>query len=174
MIEKIMKLFMSTENRIMFDTYTKYFPTIGKCIRKGRGSRVKVIDTNTGEVEDYDSWADLDKVYKQVNKDDAPVVQELPKIWTYGHATRHSEIMRHFRSIFKDQAFTSGAFTKPGWVYYIDHNGAFCATTNDMVINLLVNSKEWIQYELPPLKKFTKAQIAELIGMDACEFEIVG
>jgi hypothetical protein len=43
-----------------------------------------------------------------------------------------------------------------------------------MVINLLVNSKEWTKYELPPLKKFTKAQIAEVLKMDASEFEIVG
>ena len=174
MFEKIMRIFMSTENQKMFDVYIKYFPTIGKSLKKCKGSRIRVIDNSTGEVEDYNSWVELDQVYKQVNKDDAPVVQEMPKIWTYGHLTRSGEILKYFKNVYKGKVFTTGAFTKPTWVYYIDHNGVFCATSNEMVINLLVNSKEWTKYELPPLKKFTKAQIAEVLKMDASEFEIVG
>lgn len=163
---------MSTDNRIMFDTYITYFPTIGKTMKKMRGTKVRVIDNETGEAEEYNSWLELDAVYKQVNKDYAPVVQELPKIWTYGNATRHKELLRYFQSVYGDRAYISGAFSKNNWVYYIDHNGRFCSTSNDLVIDLLENSKEWTKYELPPLKKFTKAQIAELIGMDENEFEI--
>lgn len=173
MLEKISKWFMSTDNQTMFDTYIAYFPTIGKTMRKLRGTRIRVTTTATGEVEEYNSWAELDAVYKQVNKDDAPIVQELPKIWTYGHAARYNEISKHFKKIYGEVA-SVGTYNKPTWVYYVDSNGCLCSTSNDMVIDLLKNSKEWTKYELPPLKKYTKAQIAELLGMDVNEFEIVG
>ena len=172
MLEKITKWFMSTDSRTMFDTYISYFPTIGKSMKKLRGTKVRVNDNKTAESEQSNSWLELDAVYKQVNKDDSPVVQELPKIWTYGSVTRYKELLRYFQSVYGDRGYINGAFTKAGWVYYIDHNGCFCATSNDLVIDLLENSKEWTKYELPPLKKFTKAQIAAMIGMDENEFEI--
>ena len=174
MLEKITKWFMPTDNQTMFDTYIAYFPTIGKTMRKMRGSRIRVTDTTTGEVEEYNSWTELDAVYKQVNKDESPVEHELPKIWTYGHPTRFKEILKYFKSVYGERGYMAGSFSKSGWVYYIDHNGYLCSTSNDMVIDLLKNSKEWTEYKLPPLKKFTKAQIAELLGMDVNEFEIVG
>ena len=47
------------------------------------------------------------------------------------------------------------------------------ATNNTMVIDLLKNSSDWEEYKLPEPKRFTKADIAGMIGMDVDAFVIV-
>lgn len=98
------------------------------------------------------------------------------KYWTYGKSNKYqNEALINFFSqrYQKKPILLYGRFKKEDWVYYFDANNNLCETNNQLVINLLKQSDDWIEYTLPETKKYTKEEIAHMIGMDVTQFEIV-
>lgn len=173
-----------------FNKYVSYFPTIGKQLKLGRNGSVLVIDKNTNQTTTYKNWEELNEVYGLFpHQLSSPVVEEktiqvkptqesilrLQKIWTFGHPTRFNEIKKEFCKQYglDDNALIGGNFNKSNWVYYLDSTNSLVATNNTMVIDLLKNSSDWKEYKLPEPKRFTKADIAGMIGMDVDSFVII-
>ena len=173
-----------------FNKYVSYFPTIGKQLKLGRNGSVLVIDKNTNQTTTYKNWEELNEVYGLFPcQPSSPVVEEKPiqvnstkesiirlqKIWTFGHPTRFNEIKKEFCKQYglDDNALIGDNFNKSNWVYYLDSTNSLVATNNTMVIDLLKNSSDWVEYILPEPKRFTKADIAGMIGMDVDSFVIV-
>lgn len=103
------------------------------------------------------------------------IVEEQPplKFWTFGHPTRYKEIIRKFSEMYGvDERLLKG-FNKPDWVYYFDSHKFLISTNNSMVIDILKNSIDWTEYKLPEPKRFTKEEIAGMIGMSVDSFIIV-
>lgn len=173
-----------------FNKYVSYFPTIGKQLKLGRNGSVLVIDKNTNQTTTYKNWEELNEVYGlftqqpsspvveekfiQINSIKEPIIR-LQKIWTFGHPTRFNEIKKEFCKQYglDDNALIGGNFNKSNWVYYLDSTNSLVATNNTMVIDLLKNSSDWEEYKLPEPKRFTKADIAGMIGMDIDSFVII-
>lgn len=188
-IQKIKQLFMPSYNEF-FNKYVSYFPTIGKQLKMGRNGSVLVIDKNTKQTATYKNWDELNEIYGLFpRQSSSPVVEEKPiqvkstpgsiirlqKIWTFGHPTRFNEIQKAFCRYYglDEKTLIVGNFNKPNWVYYLDSTNSLVATNNTMVIDLLKNSSDWEEYKLPEPKRFTKADIAGMIGMDVDAFVIV-
>lgn len=55
---------MPNNTKIMFDTYIKYFPTVDKKLKLIRGGKIRVTNINNGQIETYNSWEELNNVYK--------------------------------------------------------------------------------------------------------------
>lgn len=64
MIDKIKSFFMSSNVKTMFDTYVKYFPTVDKKLKLLRGGKIQVTNINSNQIETYNSWEELNNVYK--------------------------------------------------------------------------------------------------------------
>lgn len=185
-----------------FNKYVTYFPTIGKQVKLGRGGTIQVIDKSTKEVVTYKNWDEVNEKYRlfpyvtdQGVSVSLPPVDTLTesqltiepkeaeetscitiytaKYWTFGHPTRYKELIRKFSEMYNvDERLLTG-FNKPDWVYYFDSHNFLISTNNSMVIDLLQNSSDWSQYRLPEPKKFTKEEIAGMIGMSVDSFEII-
>lgn len=194
---------MSTDNKLMFDTYLKFFPTIGKKIKLIKGGKVKVIDNN-GEEKIYNNWIELNNEYKQLPELVEYEEKTLPNINTekpnhmnnfldqtilkgpdysrfnspnirwymFGDPVRYGELKKKFEELNRVNLPVDFEISRRDRVYYVDYNGNFIATTSEMVINLLSHSMEWREYKLPQPVHFTKAQIAQKIGMDINSFII--
>lgn len=186
-IQKIKQFFMPSHNEY-FNKYVSYFPTIGKQLKLGRNGSVLVIDKNTNQTTTYKNWEELNEVYKlfpvTIDKTTPTVATESSKdnttistikYWTFGHPTRFNEIKKKFCKQYglDDNVLIGDNFNKPNWVYYLDSTNSLVATNNTMVIDLLKNSSDWVEYILPEPKRFTKADIAGMIGMDVDSFVIV-
>lgn len=172
-----------------FSKYVSYFPTIDKQLRLGRNGTINVTDKKTGQVENYKSWIELNNVYQQFPEEiemttktqkeikvETPVITVSPKnkVYVFGHATRYEEIAKFFKDTYGIvNSFSNNSFNKPGWVYYVDSKNNLVSTGNEIVIDLLKNSADWEEYKLPEPVKFTKAEIAEMIGMNVESFIIV-
>lgn len=182
MIQKLTALFMDKENKDFFKVYAKYFPTINKTLKLGRGGVVNVINNETKEVESYKNWGELNYIYKQLPIDKKWLNENHPhtqfKFWAFGDPTRYAELKAAMESKYTEICnsniiFDSAMdFKKSGWVYYMDSSNNFCQTSNKMVIDLLQNSSDWTQIKLAS-KKLTKSDIAKLIGLSVDQFEIV-
>jgi hypothetical protein len=183
MIQKLKQWFMPRTHKEYFNKYASYFPTVNKQLKLGRAGAINVIDKNTGTTEVYSNWDELNSVYKQfpVESVETPKVETTKaigpttvKYWVKGHPTRHKELAQFFVDKYGvNNSFSSNNFNKSGWVYYVDTKGGLVSTSNDIVIELLQNSSDWVEYVLPEPKKYTKAQIAELLGWDVNSFEII-
>lgn len=182
MLQKLTTLFMDKENKDFFKVYIKYFPTINKTLKMGRGGIVNVIDDSTKKTESYNNWEELNYVYKQLPVDEEWLKKNHPNIpfkyWTYGDPNRFADIKEAMENKYKeicdntiDIKFNMD-FKKSDWVYYIDSLNNCCQTNNKLVIDLLQNSSDWIQFKLET-KKLTKSDIAKLIGLNVDQFEIV-
>ena len=69
MMQKLTTLFMDKENKDFFKVYAKYFPTVNKTLKLGRGGVVNVINNDTNRVESYKNWHELNYIYKhQIHK----------------------------------------------------------------------------------------------------------
>ena len=172
----IKNLFMN--NGKYFDKYVAYLPTIGKQLKKERAC-IKVIDKETHQIEVYNNWEELNDVYKlfPVNEKNVTIISEVPlvKYWTYGHKTRFKELIKFFSNQYGvTQKSLMGSFNNTDWVYYLDSHKNICGSSNPMIIDLLKNSSDWVEYKLPPLKKFSKEEIAAIVGMDKDSFIIEG
>lgn len=55
---------MSSNVKTMFDTYVKYFPTVDKKLKLLRGGKIQVTNINSNQIETYNSWEELNNVYK--------------------------------------------------------------------------------------------------------------
>lgn len=174
---------MSNCSKNMFDTYISYFPTIKKQLKLERGGRIKVIDIVTNDIEYYNNWFELNAVYKQVQseemvKEEKQITQMEEKniknkYFIFGHKTRYNEVMQVFAEAYNipiSKLFIS--FEKEDSVYFFDSNMNLRVTANDMVIDILQNS-DWEELKLAEPIKFTKEDIAKMIGMDITQFEIV-
>lgn len=64
MIDKIKSFFMASDVKTMFDIYIKYFPTINKKLKLLGGGKIRVTNNNSGQIEIYNSWEELNNVYK--------------------------------------------------------------------------------------------------------------
>lgn len=172
---------MTKNKKEMFNAYVEYFPTINKRLKLDRGGKIRVICDNC-EVEIFDSWESLNNKYQLFpTSTQSAIIEEtasIPfKVWTYGDPNRYKEIKvameeKYLKICGKTIKFDSLDFKKKDWVYFMDSEGNFCQSGNDMVINLLQNSNDWVEFKLP-IKKYTKAEIAELIGLSVNQFEIV-
>lgn len=169
---------MTNNSKQMFDTYVKYFPSINKLLKLDRGGKVKVIDQKTNSTEIYQSWDELNNVYKQVPGFKEEVKEEVRfKFWTFGHPTKYNELKqlmeaKYFELVGRKINLDSLDFKKSNWVYFMSPTGDFCQTSNEIVLSLLKDSTEWEQLTLP-IKQFTKQDIAVMIGMSVDQFEIV-
>lgn len=168
-------------NKDFFNVYIKYFPTINKTLKMGRGGAVNVINNETQEVESYKNWQELNYVYKQLPIDEKWLNENHPnipfKFWTFGDPNRYDEIKlamenKYLEICNRTVDFKAMDFKKSDWVYYMDSSNDFCQTSNKMVIDLLQNSSDWTQIKLAP-KKLTKSDIAKLIGLSVDQFEII-
>lgn len=185
-----------------FNKYVTYFPTIGKQVKLGRGGTIQVIDKSTKEVVTYKNWDEVNEKYRlfpyvtdqgvsvslppvdtltesqltiepKEAEETSCITAYICKYWTFGHPTRYKELIRKFSEMYNvDERLLTG-FNKPDWVYYFDSHNFLISTNNSMVIDLLQNSSDWSQYRLPEPKKFTKEEIAGMIGMSADSFEII-
>lgn len=168
---------MSMDNKTMFNEYVKYFPTIGKHMKLLRGGKIRVNDSN-GDFELFDSWEGLNNKYQLFETTTAPLQMKIIqfKIWAYGDPNRCKDIKEAMEKKYFDVCGRAIKFEldfkKKNWVYFIDSEGNFCQSGNEMVINLLRNSSDWEEFKLP-IKKFTKAEIAEYVGLSVDQFEIV-
>lgn len=188
MINKIKYLFMSTNNKLMFDTYIKYFSKKGIKIKLERGGKIKVFYQD-GPVL-YNNWEDLNRVYKQLPVDEnqetpvediksvdpiVPVTEYVNKYkwFVYGSKTRSKELLNKFCELNDIPVLNGYDMNKPNWVYYLDSHKNFCSTNNEMIIDLLKSSSDWKEYTLPDPIKLTKQQIAKMINMDPEAFIII-
>lgn len=168
---------MSMDNKTMFNEYEKYFPTIGKHMKLLRGGKIRVYDSN-GNFEMFDSWESLNDKYQLFETTTAPLQLKLVpfKVWAYGDPNRYKDIKSAMEKKYLDVCGKvikiELDFKKKNWVYFIDSEGNFCQSGNEMVINLLRDSSDWEEFKLP-IKKFTKAEIAEYVGLSVDQFEIV-
>lgn len=55
---------MPSDTKTMFDTYIKYFPTVDKKLKLIKGGKIRVTNINSGQIETYNSWEELNNVYK--------------------------------------------------------------------------------------------------------------
>jgi hypothetical protein len=173
LIQKLRQIFMPTNYKEMFNAYLNFFSERGEKMKLERGGKVKVINKN-GTSELFDSWEKLNEKYQLFpieNKKDVPF-----KIWTFGDPNRYKEIKtemekKYYEICGKSIKFDSIDFKKKNWVYFINSEGSFCQTCNDMVIDLLKSSSEWEEFKLP-IKIFTKTDIAKIIGLDVDQFEL--
>lgn len=185
-----------------FNKYVTYFPTIGKQVKLGRDGEIQVIDISTNEVVTYKNWDEVNEKYglfpyvtDQGVSVSLPPVDTLTesqltiepkeaeetscitiytvKYWTFGHPTRYKELIKKFSEMYNVDERSLTGFNKPDWVYYFDSHNFLISTNNSMVIDLLQNSSDWSQYRLPEPKKFTKEEIAGMIGMSVDSFEII-
>ena len=158
-------------NSEMFDVYVKYFAAQNKKIKLQRRG-VSILGSSGEVIEHYSSWIDLDKVYKQVNKyenEELPVITE--RIYCWGNL--NINIASKLRNKITGQANAYAPFDKPNYIYFLDSKGNLCQTCNDMVIDLITNSKDWKEYKYEPIK-ITKAEIAKRFGYSSPdEFEII-
>ena len=189
MINKIKYLFMSTNNKLMFDTYIKYFSKNGTKIKLERGGKIRVF-TQEGPIL-YNNWDDLNRVYKQLPIDEnqetpeedfkfvTPITptlyaaSEKYKWFVYGSKTRSKELLNKFCELNDIPVLNGYDMNKPNWVYYLDSQKHFCSTNNEMIIDLLKSSSDWKEYTLPEPIKLTKQQIAKMINMDPEAFVII-
>lgn len=165
-------------NKDMFNAYIKYFPTINKSMKLIRNGRIRVTDNKTNEAEVYNDWEKLNEVYRllPVDKPEVETVKEF-KYWAYGDPFRSAELRKlmedkYFEVCGKVIKMDTLDFKKKDWVYFIGPKGDFCQSSNDMVIQLLKTSSDWMQLKLD-IKKYTKADIAKLIGLPVDQFVIV-
>lgn len=179
----------------MFNTYVKYFPTIDKTIKLIRGGKIKVTDNKLNKETIYNSWDELNSEYQQVDgyineppkqepKQEEPKKKvEIFKVWTYGDPENSDELRqamsdKYFEFCGKRLTFKELSFKKPNWIYMLGAaesnrpNGVYIETCNDVVKFILENSEDWEQLKVP-VKLFTKADIAKLIGMSVDKFEII-
>ena len=165
---------MSVDSKEMFNKYVQFFPTIGKKLKLMGSGKIKVFGRDEDEI--YDSWDALNRIYRLFEVEE--LVENKPfKYWTYGDPNRYEDIKEAMEKKYveicgKPIKMDILDFKKTNWVYYIDYDGNFCQSGNDMVISLLKNSSEWIEFKLP-IKKLTKEDIAKLIGLRVDQFEIV-
>lgn len=186
-LQKIKRFFMPSHNEY-FNKYVEYLPTIGKQLKLGRNGSVLILDKTTNQTTTYKNWEELNKIYKlfpvtidkttptaaiKSSKDNITV--STIKYWTFGHPTRFNEIKKEFCKQYglDDNTLVGSNFNKSNWVYYLDSTNSLVATNNTMVIDLLKNSSDWVEYILPEPKRFTKADIAGMIGMDVDSFVII-
>lgn len=165
-------------NKNMFNVYVNYFPTIGKTLKLIRNGRIRIIDNNTKAEEVYDNWDKLNEVYRLFPVDGLEVetVKEF-KYWVYGNPSRPDDLRKlmedkYFEVCGKKIKINTLDFKKTDWVYFIGPKGDFCQSSNDMIIQILQNSSDWKQLKLP-VKKYTKSDIALMIGLPIDQFEIV-
>lgn len=169
---------MSMDNKTMFNEYIKYFTTINKRIKLDRRGKIRVIDNISNDFEVFDSWESLNNKYQLFESTTAPLqMKRSPfKVWTYGDPNRCKDIKAAMEKKYLDACGRvikfELDFKKKNWVYFIDSEGNFCQSGNEMVINLLRDSSDWEEFKLP-IKKFTKAEIAEYVGLSVDQFEIV-
>lgn len=181
MFRKLKQLFMPSHNEY-FNKYVLYFPTIGKQLKMGRHGIIQVIDKTSKATEIYEDWDELNRVYElfpvdqtqPIVESNKPVAAPMVKYWAQGHNKRSAELIDFFSKTYNCPINRlKNNFNKPDWVYYFDSAGCLCSTNNVMVRELLAYSSDWVEYKLPEPKKFTKADIAGMIGMDADSFIIV-
>lgn len=173
---------MPTHNEY-FNKYVSYLPTIGKQLKLGRNGTINVIDKSTNKTENYSNWDDMNMAYGlfPIEESTNPAVEtkttfSLPQIkyWAHGSSNRSNELIKFFAKTYNCPINKlKNNFNRPDWVYYFDSTGYLCATNNVMVSELLSHSSDWVEYKLPEPKKFTKADIAGIIGMDVDSFIIV-
>lgn len=185
-----------------FNKYVAYFPTIGKQVKLGRGGTIQVIDKSTKEVITYRNWDEVNEKYRlfpfvtdqgvsvtlppidtlteeqliidpKESEEVSSITCYVCKYWTFGHPTRYKELIKKFGEMYDVDVRLLSGFNKPDWVYYFDSHNFLISTNNSMVVDLLQNSSDWVQYKLPELKKFTKEDIAGMIGMSVDSFEII-
>ena len=170
--QKIKNYHMAS-NSVMFDTYIKYFASINKKIKLQRKG-INVLSSNGELLETYKTWDDLNAVYRQVQTDelaDIPIPSiQGPKLYCWGNTNpKIADKLRE--AILGDQKSTS--FNNPKQIYYMDSHGYLCQTSNELVIDLITNSKEWEEYKYKPVK-LTKEEIAKKFGFTSVdEFEII-
>lgn len=168
-----------------FNKYVSYFPSIDKQLKLGRNGTILVIDKSNNQCSTYKNWEELNMQYKlfpyesnisninETKVDHKQKTSSAIKYWAFGHPTRFKELIKKFNEFYNlDENILTG-FNKQNWVYYFDSNNSLISTNNSMVIDLLQNSKDWVEYKLPEPRKFTKAEIAGMIGMDIDSFEII-
>lgn len=179
MLNKIKSYFMSTPTKNMFNDYLAYFPTINKQLKLLRGGKISVIDKDTKETEVYNNWDELNSVYQlfplpELELAEFKIIDEpKQKYWCYGNPTRSNELIDFFSNYYLvNRNNISNGFKYANKVYYLDHNHNLCETSSQLVIDLLVNSSEWQEYKLET-KKYTKADIAKILGLTVDQFEIV-
>lgn len=168
---------MSTPTKNMFNDYLAYFPTINKQLKLLRGGKISVIDKNTKETEVYNNWDELNSVYQLFPLPELAeftiIDEPKQKYFCYGNPTRSNELIDFFSNYYKvNRNNISNGFKYINKVYYLDHNHNLCETSSQLVIDLLVNSSEWQEYKLET-KKYTKADIAKILGLTVDQFEIV-
>ena len=175
MIQKLRQIFMPADFKEMFNAYIRFFSERGEKIKLERGGKIRVIN-DCGTPYIFNSWEDLNEVYglfpTTTPKKNVPF-----KIWTFGDPNRFKDIKTEMEKKYQEVCgkpikFDSIDFKKKNWVYFIDSDGSFCQSGNDMVINLLKNSSDWVEFKLP-IKTYTKSEIAALIGLNVDQFEIV-
>lgn len=172
MIDKIKSLFMSVDTKKYFNSYLTYFPTIGKKLKLQRGNKIGVIDED-GSMVVFDSWKELNNVYKLFVEDVEEQVASAIKYFAWGHKTRYNDLLKSFLKVNQMQHLqVPTKMDKENWIYYIDCHGNFCSTSNQMVIDLITHSDEWAEYKLEVIK-YTKSDIAKMIGKNVDEFEII-
>lgn len=169
MIQKLKQLVMPKTHKEYFNAYVSYFPTIDKQLKLGRNGSILVTNKINGEVENYKNWEELNKVY-QLFPISEEVKKPIKKYWVKGNPSRYKEIIQFFS---KEYNLTLSGFNKNGWVYYINSKNELVSTSNENVIELLQNSNDWVEYQLPAPIKYTKEQIAEMLGKNVGEFEII-
>lgn len=164
----------------MFATYVKYFPSIGKKLKMGRNGRVNVINSD-GSIENYNSWAELNNVYKQlpVEEESNPLStphnitfesSPAPKYYAFGSKTREKEIKEFFEKTY-NKSFLM-VFDAKDCIYLLDSNGILCQSSNQLLIDVVTHSSDWIEFK-PKKQSMSKQDIAAKLGLNIDDFEII-
>ena len=168
----------------MFATYVKYFPSIGKKLKMGRNGRVNVINSD-GSLENYNSWDELNNVYKQlpVEAESNPLPNPLPnphnvavesssvpKYYAFGSKIREKEIREFFEKTY-NKSFLM-VFDAKDCIYLLDSNGVLCQSSNQLLIDVVTHSSDWIEFK-PKKQSMSKQDIAAKLGLNIDDFEII-
>ena len=126
--------------------------------------------------EDENVVPNNEKIKVETTSTTKAEVMNNKKWFVRGNEARSKELKNKFIELTKPNVVLPEGFdmSKKQWVYFVDSKGDLCSTTNCMVIDLLENSSDWEEYKLPDPIRFTKEQIAKMIGMDINEFTIEG
>jgi hypothetical protein len=174
MFEKIKNWYMAVSNE-MFKTYIKYFRDQGASLKIRNG---KIYVTRNGNTMTYDGWEDLNNEYKlfpdQVTVQSVSNDREV-NYWVRGNKERQGEILEFFKKEYNiNPIYYKDAFNMNDYVYYFNSDGYLCATSSNLVIDILKQSKhDWVEFKLPEVRQLTKSDIAKMIGMNVDEFDIV-